>query len=113
MIAIETFRETATGHNNRSEKQKPFAMEGLDIRFRPGTELDNPVWRDLKLIRRPQGVTLQQQIKLAAQAQIPWPFADNQRLMRHKERGLHHPAAESFQPQRWNTSSTLGVSRQP
>ncbi len=35
----------------------PFVTSNLDL----GTELDNPVWRDLKLIRRPQGVTLQQQ----------------------------------------------------
>ncbi|MGS3108465.1 hypothetical protein AB2881_31055, partial [Escherichia coli] len=60
MIAIETFREAATGHNNRSEKQKTLrnGRAFLTSDFDLGTELDNPVWRDLKLIRRPQGVTL-------------------------------------------------------
>ena len=66
--------------------------------FNLGAELNNPVRRDFELVRRSQSVALQQKIKLAAQAQVPWPLADDQRLMRHKEGGLHHPAAQAFQP---------------
>ncbi len=62
MIAIETFRETATGYDKRSEKQKALrnGRAFLTSDFDLSTELDNPVWRDFKLIRRAQGVTLQQ-----------------------------------------------------
>ncbi len=58
-----------------------------------GTQLDNPVGRDLELIRRPQGVALQQHKELAAQIEIPGAVFHDERLVGHKERGLHHPAA--------------------
>ena len=64
----------------------------LALDFDLSTQFDNPVWRDFKLIRRTQRITLQQQVQLTAQTQIPRAFAEDQRLMLHKEGGFHHPA---------------------
>ncbi len=57
-----------------------------------GSQLDNPVGRDLELIRRAQGIALQQHKELAAQIEIPRALFHDERLVGHEEGGLHHPA---------------------
>ena len=53
--------------------------EGIDcLDFDLGTQFDNPVWRDLELVRRAKRVALQQQVQLTAQTQIPRTLTDNQ-----------------------------------
>lgn len=58
-----------------------------------GSQLDDPVGRDLELIRRPQGVALQQHEELAPQIEVPGALLHDERLVSHEEGGLHHPAA--------------------
>lgn len=57
-------------------------------------ELDHSVGRDLELIRGAQGIALQQHKQLAAQIKIPGALLHDEGLVGHKERGLHHPAAQ-------------------
>jgi len=65
----------------RGEGIRPHGDLNLDLR----SQLNHAVRRDLELVRRTQGVTLQDKVQLAAQAQLPRAFADDQRLVRHKE----------------------------
>lgn len=83
------------------------------IRYPLGSKFDNPVGRDLELIRGPQGVALQQHKELAAQIEIPgrsfmmsdsWAIKNEVSIIRQLS-----PSAL----QRWKISSTFGVSRQP
>ena len=58
----------------KRRRAKVAQMLNLDL----GTQLDNPVGWDLELVWGAQGVTLQHQVELAAQAQIPWAFTHDQ-----------------------------------